>query len=317
MPTAETTGRGGAGSSDGRDSRRWLRDMAALFALPAMWMDQTPAEIGAGLLSVLTGMLEVRAAFARFDGAGADAPVIAWRPEDPQIAPEFTAAQESQTAEAAGITTTAVEVRGAILRVTRVPLTLPWESAVVLVSSDRPDFPTPAETHVLRVAVGQAVIAFHTARRLALEQRARRAAETALQRRDALVHSLTHDIEPTLASVSHRMRDALHELSRTESAPPRKTADTAEEVAADRNAAVAQPPAARALTRREAEVLGLLAQGLSNKEIAGVLWLSDRTVERHITSLYRKIGVARRSEATAFALRHPAPPSAERDVAHG
>ena len=39
-------------------------------------------------------------------------------------------------------------------------------------------------------------------------------------------------------------------------------------------------------------------------EIAGVLWLSDRTVERHITGLYRKIGVARRSEATAFALRH-------------
>ena len=58
------------------------------------------------------------------------------------------------------------------------------------------------------------------------------------------------------------------------------------------------------LTRREIETLGLLAQGLSNKEIAGVMWLSDRTVERHITSLYRKIGVARRSEATAFALRH-------------
>jgi DNA-binding NarL/FixJ family response regulator len=51
-------------------------------------------------------------------------------------------------------------------------------------------------------------------------------------------------------------------------------------------------------------VLGLLAQGLSNKEIAGVLVLSDRTVERHISSLYRKIGVERRSEATAFALRH-------------
>jgi DNA-binding NarL/FixJ family response regulator len=58
------------------------------------------------------------------------------------------------------------------------------------------------------------------------------------------------------------------------------------------------------MTRREAEVLGLLAQGMSNKEIAGVLWLSDRTVERHITSLYRKIGVERRSEATSFALRH-------------
>jgi DNA-binding NarL/FixJ family response regulator len=51
-------------------------------------------------------------------------------------------------------------------------------------------------------------------------------------------------------------------------------------------------------------VLGLLAQGLTNKEIATVLWLSDRTVERHITGLYRKIGAQRRAEATAFALHH-------------
>jgi DNA-binding NarL/FixJ family response regulator len=58
------------------------------------------------------------------------------------------------------------------------------------------------------------------------------------------------------------------------------------------------------LTRRETEVLGLLAQGLSNKEIAAVLWLSERTIERHITGLYRKIEVQRRSEATAYALRH-------------
>ena len=51
-------------------------------------------------------------------------------------------------------------------------------------------------------------------------------------------------------------------------------------------------------------MLGLLAQSLSNKEIAGVLWLSERTVERHITGLYQKIGVERRSEATSFALRY-------------
>jgi DNA-binding NarL/FixJ family response regulator len=48
----------------------------------------------------------------------------------------------------------------------------------------------------------------------------------------------------------------------------------------------------------------LLAEGLSNKEIAAELWLSDRTVERHITGLYRKIGAQRRTEATAFAVRH-------------
>lgn len=58
------------------------------------------------------------------------------------------------------------------------------------------------------------------------------------------------------------------------------------------------------LTRREAEVLGLLAAGHSNKEIAAELFLSERTVERHITTVYRKIGTRRRTEAMAFALRH-------------
>jgi DNA-binding CsgD family transcriptional regulator/tetratricopeptide (TPR) repeat protein len=58
------------------------------------------------------------------------------------------------------------------------------------------------------------------------------------------------------------------------------------------------------LTRREAEVLGLLAAGRSNKEIAAQLFLSERTVERHITTVYRKIGTRRRTEAMAFALRH-------------
>jgi DNA-binding CsgD family transcriptional regulator/tetratricopeptide (TPR) repeat protein len=58
------------------------------------------------------------------------------------------------------------------------------------------------------------------------------------------------------------------------------------------------------LTHREVEVLGILAAGHSNKEIAAELFLSERTVERHITNVYRKIGTHRRTEAMAFALRH-------------
>jgi DNA-binding CsgD family transcriptional regulator len=58
------------------------------------------------------------------------------------------------------------------------------------------------------------------------------------------------------------------------------------------------------LTARESQVLGLLARGHSNKEIAERLHLSARTVERHITTAYRKIGVHRRTEAMAFALLH-------------
>jgi len=75
----------------------------------------------------------------------------------------------------------------------------------------------------------------------------------------------------------------------------------AAELAQRRSIAPAYPAG---LTQREAEVLGLLAAGHSNKEIASMLFLSVRTVERHITTIYRKIGAHRRTEASAYALRH-------------
>lgn len=57
------------------------------------------------------------------------------------------------------------------------------------------------------------------------------------------------------------------------------------------------------VTAREAEVLALLAEGLPNREIAERLYLSPRTVERHIANLTVKAGVRRRSELIAFAAR--------------
>lgn len=56
------------------------------------------------------------------------------------------------------------------------------------------------------------------------------------------------------------------------------------------------------LSAREVEVLRLLAAGRTNREIAGELVLSARTVERHISNLYTKIDVRNRAEATSFAL---------------
>jgi pimeloyl-ACP methyl ester carboxylesterase len=58
------------------------------------------------------------------------------------------------------------------------------------------------------------------------------------------------------------------------------------------------------LTRREVEVLRLLARGRSNTQISIDLVLSVRTVARHITNIYGKIDVQNRSEATAYAIRH-------------
>jgi DNA-binding NarL/FixJ family response regulator len=64
----------------------------------------------------------------------------------------------------------------------------------------------------------------------------------------------------------------------------------------------ATPPAG--LTGREAEVLRLLAEGRTNREIADALVLSVHTIERHLANAYRKIGTRNRAEATAFVVRN-------------
>jgi DNA-binding NarL/FixJ family response regulator len=61
--------------------------------------------------------------------------------------------------------------------------------------------------------------------------------------------------------------------------------------------AEASPPLSEPLTPREIEVLGLLAQGLPNKQIASRLSISEHTVKFHVSSLYNKLGVANRTEA--------------------
>jgi DNA-binding NarL/FixJ family response regulator len=47
----------------------------------------------------------------------------------------------------------------------------------------------------------------------------------------------------------------------------------------------------------------LLGDGLTNREIAGELVISVHTVERHLATIYRKIGVRNRTDATAFAYK--------------
>jgi DNA-binding NarL/FixJ family response regulator len=58
------------------------------------------------------------------------------------------------------------------------------------------------------------------------------------------------------------------------------------------------------LTAREVEVLRLVARGLTNAEIARELYLSPRTVNAHLNSVYHKLGVSSRSAATRFAVEH-------------
>jgi DNA-binding NarL/FixJ family response regulator len=75
-------------------------------------------------------------------------------------------------------------------------------------------------------------------------------------------------------------------------------------------AAQEEPPETRAptpleaLTERELEVLRLVAEGLSNREIAGTLVISDKTVKSHVSSILGKLHLEDRTQAAIYALRH-------------
>lgn len=58
------------------------------------------------------------------------------------------------------------------------------------------------------------------------------------------------------------------------------------------------------MTRRELEVLHLLADGLFNKEIAYKLCISEKTVKNHVSNIFKKIGVSDRTQAAVYAIRH-------------
>lgn len=66
------------------------------------------------------------------------------------------------------------------------------------------------------------------------------------------------------------------------------------------------------LNERELNVLGLIADGLTNREIGEHLFLSEKTVKHHVSDLLSKLGVSRRVEAATFAIRRAAanPPAA-------
>jgi predicted ATPase/DNA-binding CsgD family transcriptional regulator/DNA-binding XRE family transcriptional regulator len=106
-------------------------------------------------------------------------------------------------------------------------------------------------------------------------------------------HRVGHD-EEALAHL--RAAEALAD----EAGAPRRLA----EVRAAITEITEAPAPSSALTARQAEVLGLLAGGLTNKQIATRLYLSPGTVERHLATIYAKLGLSGRVEATRYAMQH-------------
>ncbi|WP_328993318.1 LuxR C-terminal-related transcriptional regulator [Kribbella sp. NBC_01245] len=91
--------------------------------------------------------------------------------------------------------------------------------------------------------------------------------------------------------------DAAREIFRELGAAP----DLAE---VERRSGVAASSSVNGLTRRESQVLALVAVGKSNRDIAAELFLSEKTVARHVSNILAKLGMRSRSAATAYAHEH-------------
>ena len=78
-------------------------------------------------------------------------------------------------------------------------------------------------------------------------------------------------------------------------------------------AVAASSPSDYDLTPREAEILSLVTQGLTNAEIGGRLYLSINSVKTYIRTAYRKIDVSRRAQAVAWGMAHGLAPLADAD----
>jgi DNA-binding NarL/FixJ family response regulator len=72
----------------------------------------------------------------------------------------------------------------------------------------------------------------------------------------------------------------------------------------DRLARLSDSPRAGGLSRREREVLTLVAAGRTNRAIATELFISEKTVARHVSNIFRKLSLSSRAQATAYAYQH-------------
>ena len=102
--------------------------------------------------------------------------------------------------------------------------------------------------------------------------------------------------------------DRLEAVHRGETVTPPPEAEDADRGAGE------WPGRAAGLTARESEVLALITQGLSNQEIAERTYLSINSVKTYIRTAYRKIGVARRSQAVGWGMRHGFEPDRMRSI---
>jgi DNA-binding NarL/FixJ family response regulator len=108
--------------------------------------------------------------------------------------------------------------------------------------------------------------------------------------------------------VGEALVDALEQVHAGKVVVPHEV-ETTESVAGD------WPGREHGLTAREAEIIALITQGLSNQEIAKRSYLSINSIKTYIRSAYRKMGVTSRSQAVLWGVRHGFQPDVLRAVA--
>ncbi|MFE3110403.1 response regulator [Kitasatospora indigofera] len=115
------------------------------------------------------------------------------------------------------------------------------------------------------------------------------------------------DVRSGAAGLSPQIQRRLLErlsASTTEELAPELAPERATERATERRPHALPSSLPDGLTTREAEVLALIAEGLSNAEIAGRLFVSPATVKTHINNLFAKTAVRDRAQAVTYAFRH-------------
>jgi NarL family two-component system response regulator LiaR len=98
-------------------------------------------------------------------------------------------------------------------------------------------------------------------------------------------------------------QELLHAIREVHRGEPSMQPAIAHKVMRELQRASNLPPTEEPLTERELEVLRLVAQGLPNQEIAGKLFISERTVRAHVSNILSKLHLANRTQAALYAVR--------------
>nr|WP_282202735.1 response regulator transcription factor [Kitasatospora fiedleri] len=112
------------------------------------------------------------------------------------------------------------------------------------------------------------------------------------------------DVRSGAAGLSPQVQLRLLERLSAPTGPAARSQTGSQTGSQTRTEPAGRPALPDGLTQREAEVLALIAAGLSNAEIAGRLFVSPATVKTHINNLFAKTAVRDRAQAVAYAFKH-------------